>query len=43
MDSNRITVYYSNGRNKVDFESFTFSSITERDSVLEMLDLNFLT
>ena len=42
MDRNKITVYYSPGRNKVDFESFPFSTLEDRDKMLEELDLNFL-
>ena len=42
MENNRITVYYSASRNKVDFESFKFESVKERDEMINELDLNFL-
>ena len=42
MDKNRITIYYSQGRNKVDYESFPFASLEDRDDTMDYLDLNFL-
>ena len=42
MEKNRITIYYSTGRYKVDFESFPFSTLEDRDKMIEELDLNFL-
>ena len=42
-EKNRITVYYSASRNKVDFESFSFVTSEDRDNALFELDLTFLT
>ena len=41
-EKNRLTIYYSPSRNKVDYESFTFDTPEDRDEMIKELDLNFL-
>ena len=38
----RITIYYSPSRNKLDYETHTFTSKEDRDDTMDYLDLNFL-
>ena len=38
----KINIYYSPSRNKVDVETFTFSTQKERDAVMTYLDTMFL-
>jgi len=41
-NNNKINVYYSPSRNKIEVETFTFPSLEERDEVIEYLDTIFL-
>lgn len=40
--NNKINVYYSPSRNKVEVETFSFPSLEDRDDMMEYLDTIFL-